>query len=95
MYNSLVERCFMDCINDFTTRSLSSKEVRGPVPGAPRPGEAAALTRSGITLAYAPTLGTLREPLLRQVPQALCSCGPAVRGAERPAPAGRAECLSV
>ena len=29
MYNSLVERCFMDCINDFTTRSLSSKEVRG------------------------------------------------------------------
>jgi hypothetical protein len=31
MYNSLVERCFLDCVNDFTTRSLSSKEVRPSV----------------------------------------------------------------
>jgi len=26
MYNSLVERCFGDCVSDFTTSSLNSKE---------------------------------------------------------------------
>lgn len=27
MYNNLVQRCFMDCISDFTSKSLGSKEV--------------------------------------------------------------------
>lgn len=26
LYSSLVERCFADCVNDFTSQSLSSKE---------------------------------------------------------------------
>ena len=30
MYNGLVERCFVDCVNDFTTNSLGSKEVCVP-----------------------------------------------------------------
>ena len=28
MYSNLVERCFTSCCNDFTSRALSSKEVR-------------------------------------------------------------------
>jgi len=27
MYSNLVERCFMSCCNDFTSKTLSSKEV--------------------------------------------------------------------
>ncbi|CAG8455010.1 8315_t:CDS:2 [Paraglomus brasilianum] len=27
-YTGLVERCFNDCVNDFTSKVLSSKEVR-------------------------------------------------------------------
>ncbi|CAG8571834.1 25015_t:CDS:2 [Cetraspora pellucida] len=27
-YTNLVERCFNDCINDFTSKALTSKEVR-------------------------------------------------------------------
>ena len=27
MYSNLVERCFMSCCNDFTSKALSSKEV--------------------------------------------------------------------
>lgn len=26
LYSSLVERCFADCVNDFTSQTLSSKE---------------------------------------------------------------------
>lgn len=26
MYSNLVQRCFDDCVNDFTTKSLQSKE---------------------------------------------------------------------
>lgn len=26
MYSNLVERCFSDCVNDFTSKSLSGKE---------------------------------------------------------------------
>lgn len=26
LYSSLVERCFADCVNDFTSQSLTSKE---------------------------------------------------------------------
>jgi hypothetical protein len=28
MYSNLVERCFMSCCNDFTSKALGSKEVR-------------------------------------------------------------------
>ena len=28
MYSTLFERCFMSCCNDFTSKALSSKEVR-------------------------------------------------------------------
>ena len=28
MYNGLVQRCFNDCISDFTGKTLGSKEVR-------------------------------------------------------------------
>ncbi|KAL1932911.1 hypothetical protein VTP01DRAFT_8589 [Rhizomucor pusillus] len=28
LYSSLVQRCFDDCANDFTTKSLTGKEVR-------------------------------------------------------------------
>ena len=28
MYSGLVERCFQTCCNDFTSKALSSKEVR-------------------------------------------------------------------
>ena len=28
MYSNLVERCFTACCNDFTSKALSSKEVR-------------------------------------------------------------------
>jgi len=28
LYNTLVERCFADCAYDFTTKALTSKEVR-------------------------------------------------------------------
>jgi len=28
MYNSLVERCFHNCVNDFSSTSLSSKETQ-------------------------------------------------------------------
>ncbi len=27
-YSNLVDRCFNDCINDFTSKTLTSKEVR-------------------------------------------------------------------
>lgn len=30
MYSNLVERCFNSCCNDFTSKALSSKEVRFP-----------------------------------------------------------------
>lgn len=26
MYSNLTQRCFMDCVNDFTSKSLTSKE---------------------------------------------------------------------
>lgn len=29
LYQGLVARCFNDCCNDFTSKALSSKEVRG------------------------------------------------------------------
>jgi import inner membrane translocase subunit TIM9 len=28
LYQNLVERCFTSCCNDFTSKALSSKEVR-------------------------------------------------------------------
>ena len=31
MYSNLVERCFNSCCNDFTSKALSSKEVRVPL----------------------------------------------------------------
>lgn len=30
MYSNLVERCFTSCCNDFTSKALSTKEVRAP-----------------------------------------------------------------
>lgn len=29
LYTGLVERCFDSCCNDFTSKALSTKEVRG------------------------------------------------------------------
>ena len=37
MYSSLVERCFNACCNDFTSKALSSKEVRPPSSQLPFP----------------------------------------------------------
>lgn len=34
LYQNLVERCFSNCCNDFTSKALSSKEVRPALPPA-------------------------------------------------------------
>ncbi|CEQ40026.1 SPOSA6832_01605 [Sporobolomyces salmonicolor] len=35
LYQNLVERCFTSCCNDFTSKALSSKEVRRRLPCIP------------------------------------------------------------
>ena len=56
MYSNLVERCFNACCNDFTSKALSSKEVRHDN----------FRHRLGLTLA----IGTMPVTLRRQVPEA-------------------------
>ncbi|KAF9947267.1 protein transporter tim9 [Mortierella alpina] len=33
LYSGLVERCFTDCVNDFTSKTLSSKEASSNLEG--------------------------------------------------------------
>ena len=68
LYSGLVERCFTACCNDFTSRALSSKEVR---PTRSRRGEYVYTTNDEadgfLVFVY---VGRVCEPLRGKVPQA-------------------------
>jgi hypothetical protein len=71
MYSNLVERCFTTCANDFTSKALSSKEVR-----------VRKLNNVWVDLLNSST-GELCHELCRQVPQALGTYWCALCGTER------------
>ena len=59
MYSNLAERCFNSCCNDFTSKALSSKEVRACVPdlsvqASNSPPRQLRSDRACIALAYLP-----------------------------------------
>jgi len=54
MYSNLVEKCFNSCVNDFTSKAMSSKEV-------------CILSDGHLYRVDACTQGTMRFPLHRQV----------------------------
>lgn len=66
LYSNLVERCFLSCCQDFTSKALSSKEVSPPSPSQPR----------HPTTEPCPVAGIVRHELRRQVPQALGAVSP-------------------
>jgi hypothetical protein len=86
LYSGLVERCFNSCVNDFTSKVLTGKEVRPDPPlGFRRPSSPLStlsvwhLARTELMLPLGQpcalrsclVAGDLRRQLLRQVPQAL------------------------
>jgi hypothetical protein len=54
LYSSLVQRCFDDCANDFTTKSITGKEVRATSAESQR-------RTNGVIL----LIGSLREQVCR------------------------------
>ena len=73
MYSNLVERCFTSCCNDFTSKALSSKEVRND-----------SMRVFLDEVAWFNTLtGAVHDELCRQISKALGESGRAIRGAER------------
>ncbi len=70
LYTGLVERCFESCCNDFTSKALSSKEVRTSF-FERRNGAWIVLTLCLLWLAT----GHVRVELHPEVPQALGACG--------------------
>jgi len=64
VYTGLVDRCFNACVNDFTSKTLMSKEVR----------YARLWLSKGIQLSVWPGLGDLRPELCRQVLQTFGTC---------------------
>ena len=69
MYSNLVERCFNSCCNDFTSKALSSKEVRS-LPHSPLPPRNACIAQHGLTS----SVGAMCDELHRQVPEAFGAC---------------------
>lgn len=62
LYSNLVERCFLSCCQDFTSKALSSKEVSPSSLLSQRP-----TTEPSVVV----VTGIVRHELRRQVPQAL------------------------
>lgn len=79
MYSNLVERCFTSCCNDFTSKALSSKEVRSSSISPLNLRTARAQQSRTDDL----SLGAMRDELHRQVPEALGAGGSSVCRTER------------
>ena len=79
MYNSLVEKCFSNCVQSFRRKDLEKDEerVRLPTRHAP-PATTRILQSADVSSSLVPAV---RHQVLRKVFEALCSRESALRGA--------------
>jgi hypothetical protein len=80
MYNGLVERCFVSCVDSFRRKTLEKSEEQA------RAGKTHMCGVCGVVCAHVPLsacLPAVRDQVLREVPEAQRARERALRGAER------------